>query len=130
MPFCRGLDRFVERLDSSEGVNADQIDLIGFCQSAALSYTIALIHPGWIRALALLSGFMPCGAEEMLARRPLEGKSVYVAHGRRDNIIQEKLANRSVELLKCSGARVTNCERDGGHKVSADCFSGLTELFG
>ncbi len=121
---------FVDDWSQAAGVSANQIDLIGFNQGAALSYTLALLYPERIRALAALSGFMPGGAEDLLARRPLTGKPVFVAHGRQDNIIPVEQARRSVALLEGSGARVTYCETDGGHKVNADCFSGLADLFG
>lgn len=121
---------FIDDWSQAAGVSANQIDLIGFSQGAALSYTLALLHPERIRALAALSGFMPGGAEDLLARHPLAGKPVFVAHGRQDNMIPVEHARRSVALLEGSGARVTYCETDGGHKVSADCFTRLADLFG
>jgi len=121
---------FVDDWSQAAGVNANQIDLIGFSQGAALSYTLALLHPERIRALAALSGFMPDGAEDLIARHPLTGKPVFVAHGKQDKMIPVEQARRSVALLEGSGAQVTYCESDGGHKVSADCFTGLTDMFG
>jgi phospholipase/carboxylesterase len=103
--------------------------LIGFSQGAALCYTLALLHPERIRALAALSGFMPGGAEDLLAKRPLAGKPVFVAHGRQDNKIPVEQARRSVALLEGSGAQVTYCESDGGHKISADCLTWLADIF-
>ena len=121
---------FIDDWSYAAGVSASLIDLIGFSQGAALSYTLALLHPQRIRALAALSGFMPAGAEDLLARRALAGKPVFVAHGRRDEMIPVEQARRSVALLEGAGARVTYCESDGGHKVSADCFTGLADIFG
>jgi predicted esterase len=72
---------------------------------------------------------MPGGASELLARRPLAGKSVFIAHGRQDNMIPVEQAHKSVELLDASGARVTYCESDDGHKVSGRCFTRLAEIF-
>jgi predicted esterase len=43
-------------------MNADQIDLIGFSQGAALSYTLALLPSERIRVLAVLSVFLPTEA--------------------------------------------------------------------
>jgi phospholipase/carboxylesterase len=63
------------------------MELIGFSQGAALSNTLALLHPERIQALAALSGFMPRGAEDLFGRRPLVGKSVFIAHGRQDYMI-------------------------------------------
>jgi phospholipase/carboxylesterase len=110
-------------------VNGDQIDLIGFSQGAALSCAIALLHPDRVEMQAMLSGFIPGGAEILLAKRPLEGKLVFVTYGRRDNIIPVELARRTVELLEGSGERVMYCESDEGHKVSTDCFADLPTFF-
>jgi phospholipase/carboxylesterase len=129
-PSAEALIGFVDDWSQATGVSANLIDLIGFSQGAALSYTLALLHPERIRALAALSGFMPDGAENLIARRPLAEKPVFVAHGRQDNMIPVEQARRSVALLQGSGAKVTYCESDGGHKVSADCFTGLAEIFG
>lgn len=102
---------------------------IGFSQGAALTYTLGLMQPGLLDAFAGLSGFLPEGAEEMIARKPLEGKTAFVAHGTRDETVPVELARRSVELLEESGARVTYCEEDVGHKLSAPCFRGMEAYF-
>jgi phospholipase/carboxylesterase len=128
-PPAEALIGFLDEWSKANGVNIDQISLIGFSQGGALCYTLALLHPDRIRALAVLSGFIPGGAEKLLAQHVLEGKPVYIAHGRQDEMIPVEMARRSVDLLERSGARVTYCESDGGHKVSADCFSGLSEIF-
>jgi phospholipase/carboxylesterase len=120
---------FIDGWSQANGIDSSQISLCGFSQGGALSYTLALLHPERIRSLAVLSGFMPDGAEEFLSRRLLEGKVVYVAHGRQDRIVPVEDARRSVKLLESSGARVVYCESDGGHKVSADCFTGLAGIF-
>jgi len=129
-PSAAALIKFVDDWSDAAGVSAKQIDLIGFSQGAALSYTLALLFPERIRALAALSGFIPKGAEELLARRSLAGKPVFVAHGRQDDMIPVELARKSVALLEGSGALVTYCESDSGHKVSVDCFSQMSDIFG
>jgi phospholipase/carboxylesterase len=121
---------FVDDWSPAADVRTNQIDLIGFSQGAALSYTLALLHPGRIRALAALSGFMPAGAGDLLERRLLEGKPVFIAHGRQDDMIPVEQARKAVELLEGSGARVTYCESDDGHKIGAKCITGLENIFG
>lgn len=127
---AEALVRFVDEWSSSSGVIADQFDLIGFSQGAALAYSLTLLHPERIRVMAALSGFMPPGAMELLFMRPMAGKPIFVAHGRQDNVVPVELARQAVALLDGSGARVTYCESDGGHKVSLDCYPGLAEIFG
>jgi phospholipase/carboxylesterase len=120
---------FIDDWSKTVGITANQIDLIGFSQGAALTYTTAILHPERIRALAALSGFIPRGAEDILSTGVLKGKPIFVTHGRQDDMVPVELARRSVALLEGSGARVKYCETDGGHKVSADCFSGIKEIF-
>jgi phospholipase/carboxylesterase len=118
---------FVDDWSHEAGESTNQIDLIGFSQGAALSYTLTLLYPGRTRTLAALSGFMPDGAEDLLASEILDGKTIFIAHGRQENMIPVEEAHRYVALLAGSGAQVTYCESDGGHKVTAAvCFSWLS----
>jgi phospholipase/carboxylesterase len=128
-PSAEALIGLIDDWSKANGFNASQIGLIGFSQGAALSYALAFLHPDRIRSLAVLSGFIPGGAQEFLSRRLLDGKVVYIAHGRQDQIVPVQEARTSVTLLESSGARVIYCESDGGHKVSPDCYTGLAELF-
>jgi phospholipase/carboxylesterase len=128
-PSAEALIGFIDDFSASVGMTVRQIDLVGFSQGAALSYTLAILHPERIRVLAALSGFLPQGADGLLASRSLAGKPFFVAHGRQDNMIPVEQARKAVKLLESSGAKVTYCESDGGHKVSAECFTGLAELF-
>lgn len=131
--FQASADALVDFLDDWSlvtDVKTNQIDLIGFSQGAAFSYALALFHPERIRALAALSGFIPAGAEQLLAKGLMSGKKVFVAHGRQDEMIPVEHMRGSVSLLENSGARVTYCESDGGHKVSKECFTGIVELLG
>jgi phospholipase/carboxylesterase len=128
-PSADALIGFVDDWSKTVGIIANQIDLIGFSQGAALTYTTAILHPDRIRALAALSGFVPRGAEKILSSGVLKGKPIFVTHGRQDDMVPVELARRSVTLLEGSGALVKYCETDGGHKVSADCFPGLKEIF-
>jgi phospholipase/carboxylesterase len=129
-PSAEALIGFVDEWSRTVGMSTHQFDLVGFSEGAALSYTLALIHPERIRTLAALSGFIPSGMEELLVKRLLEGKDVFIAHGKQDNMIPVEQARRSVGLLESAGARVRFCESDGGHKVSAVCLRELTEIFG
>ena len=129
-PAADALLAFVDDWSVSAEVDVSQFDLMGFSQGAAMTYALTLLHPQRVRRLAALSGFLPEGGETLLAAQRLAEKPVFVTHGRQDDLIPVELARRSVTLLKESGAQVTYCESDGGHKVSSNCFAGLAELFG
>ena len=120
---------FIDRWSQAENIDASTFSLLGFSQGAALSLTFALLHPSRIKALGILSGFLPVDGEHLLADRPLAGKPIYIAHGRQDAMIPVEQASRMAEILEGSGAKVTYCESDGGHSVSKECFKGMETFF-
>lgn len=105
------------------------IRLVGFSQGAALAYSLALAYPHRVDALAGLSGFAPGGVEQLIQAQPLAGKACFMAHGRRDELAPVERARQARQLLLAAGARVTYCEDDVGHKLSASCFRGLEKFF-
>ncbi len=60
-PSADALIGFVDDWSKTVGITANQFDLIGFSQGAALTYTTAILHTDRIRAFAALSGFIPRG---------------------------------------------------------------------
>jgi phospholipase/carboxylesterase len=59
----------------------------------------------------------------------LEGKPFFAAHGTRDETVTIDVARASMEILEQAGAKVTFCEDDVGHKVSAACLRALKSFF-
>ncbi len=101
------------------------LHLVGFSQGAALAYSMTLMNPGWVASLAGLSGFLPDGATSYLRPGRLEGLPTFIAHGTQDDRIPVERARAGVAQLEQAGAKVTYCEDDVGHKLSAKCFRGL-----
>jgi phospholipase/carboxylesterase len=128
-PAADNLIRLVDDLSASIGVDADQFDVAGFSQGGALTNVLALLYPQRVRKAAVLAGFMPGGANDLIARRVLAGKHFFVAHGSQDSLVPLERAQESVELLNQAGAQVTFCEAEVGHKVGADCLRGLGTFF-
>lgn len=128
-PAADSLIHLVDDVSASIGVDAEQFDLAGFSQGGALVNALTLLHPERIRRAAVLAGFMPGGVDDWLARRVLADKPIFVAHGTQDELVPLERAQQSVKLLQQAGARVTFCEAEVGHKVSADCLRGLETFF-
>lgn len=128
-PASESLLSLVDAYSSSVGIDAKQFDLMGFSQGAAMVNVMALLHPTRIHKMAVLAGFVPLGTEEIIARRPLEGKQVFVAHGTKDQMVPVERARVSNELLERAGAKVTYCEDEVGHKVSVTCLRALESYF-
>jgi phospholipase/carboxylesterase len=128
-PAADNLIRLVDDLSVSIGVDAGQFDVAGFSQGGALTNVLTLLYSQRVRKAAVLAGFMPGGADDLIARRVLAGKRFFVAHGSQDHLVPLERAQESVKLLKQAGAQVTFCEAEVGHKVSADCLRGLETFF-
>jgi phospholipase/carboxylesterase len=120
--------KFVDGWSNSVPMEAQQFDVMGFSQGAALTYLLALMHPERVGKFAALSGFIPEGAEEFLNPNSFAGKKIFVAHARQDEMVAVEKARSAVRQLSAVGANVTYCETDGGHKVSKDCMRSLDEF--
>ncbi len=128
-PAGEALISLMEAYAAANNLEADSFDVIGFSQGAALTIALALMHPQRIGRAAALSGFLPARSEEMLAKRPLNGKPFFVAHGTLDEMVRVEHAHRTVEFLEQAGARLTFCEDEVGHKVGAACLRALERFF-
>ena len=121
--------RLVDEYAASVRLQAEDFDVMGFSQGAAMSSTLAFLYPKRIRKVGILAGFVPGGLEELVTQRPVEGKSFFVAHGTKDETVTIERARASIETLEQAGAQVTYCEDEVGHKVSVNCLRALKDFF-
>ena len=126
---AEALIRLVDAYAAQSQMDASQFDVMGFSQGAALSNVLTCLHPHRISRAGILAGFMPSGMEEIVAKKPLTGKPIFVSHGTQDNMVPIDRARASMSLLEQAGAHITYCEAEVGHKVSADCLRGLETFF-
>lgn len=106
-----------------------RIDVIGFSQGAAMSSVLTFLYPERVRKIGILAGFVPSGLEEYAAEKPLDGRSIFVTHGTKDEMIPIDRARASMEILEQAGAKITYCEDEVGHKVSVNCLRALRTYF-
>ena len=126
---AEALIRLVDEYAGSVGLDAGVFDVMGFSQGAAMSSSLAFLYPERIRKVGILAGFVPAGLEELVSQRPLDGKPFFVAHGTKDEMVTIERARASIEILEQAGAKVTYCEDEVGHKVSATCLRALKDFF-
>jgi len=100
------------------GIAPERTVLGGFSMGAVMSYAMALgagrAAPAGVLAF---SGFIPTveGWEPDLASRT--GVRVFVAHGRRDQVISIDFARDAAERLREAGLSVEYRESDAGHHI-------------
>lgn len=126
---AKALIDLVDSYSRAYQLEASKFSVMGFSQGAALANVITCLHPERINKAAILAGFMPSGMEEILARKPLTNKPVFVSHGTQDAMVPIDRARASMSLLEQAGARITYCEAEVGHKVSSSCVRGLEAFF-
>ena len=130
--FRPALEALLEVLNTGHFPGADfsrPLCLAGFSQGAALAFTFALYYPQFVSRMAGLSGFLPDGALALARNQPLQGKTIFMAHGTQDELVPVARAREAADILRQAGAQVNYCEDDVGHKLSADCFKGMEAFF-
>jgi phospholipase/carboxylesterase len=114
----RALGAFHDELWERTGTTPEQTVVGGFSMGAVMSHATGLggDRPAPAGILAF-SGFVPTveGWEPDLAGRP--GLKAFIAHGRRDPVIDVEFGRRARELLESGGADVEYHESDAGHHI-------------
>jgi phospholipase/carboxylesterase len=124
-PSVESLIQLLDRWADSNRLDSSSVDVIGFSQGAALSFTLGLLYPERFRKIAILAGFSPEGVEQYLVPGLFLKKNVFLAHGTQDDKVPISMARRTIKLLEDAGANVTYCESEVGHKLSAECLRAL-----
>ena len=130
---AEALINLIDAYQLSAGLEAhperrQRFDVIGFSQGAVMSSLLTFLYPHRIGKTGILSGFVPSGLEELVTRRPLEGKPFFVAHGTQDQTVPIERARASLQILEQAGAHITYCEDAVGHKVSLNCLRALKDF--
>jgi phospholipase/carboxylesterase len=107
-----------DRLWEEGGVGPERTVLGGFSMGSVMSYAMALgaDRPA-VSGILAFSGFVPTvdGWDPALAGR--EGTRAFIAHGRRDPIIEVGFARRARDLLEAGTLAVEYRESDVGHQI-------------
>ena len=128
-PAVAALNQLLDDLANEYNGDFSKVGMVGFSQGAALSYAYALLHAERISKLAGLAGFLPERCEAEVAKRPLVGKSVFLAHGSKDETVPVDMAHKAEEMMKLAGGDVRLCIDDVGHKLGSNCFRELKAFF-
>ena len=112
------LAAFHDELWERTGISPEATVFGGFSMGSVMSYALGLAgdRPAPAGILAF-SGFIPTveGWQPDLASRP--GLPVFIAHGRRDPIMDVSFARQARELLEAGGLPVEYHESDAAHHI-------------
>jgi phospholipase/carboxylesterase len=110
--------RFIRALPMAYGADPEQIYLMGFSQGAATAYATAMGHPGIVRGIAGLVGFVPvqCGAAVETAA--LKGLPIFMAVGKKDPYIPHSQTKSCARTLLDTGADLAYHEYETGHRLN------------
>jgi len=107
-----------DELWAETGVGPERTVLGGFSMGSVMSYAMALgAERPAVAGILAFSGFVPTveGWEPSFADRL--GTRAFIAHGRRDPVMEIDFAQRARELLEAGGLDVTYRESDLGHQI-------------
>jgi phospholipase/carboxylesterase len=106
---------FVEAASQQYGFNPSKVVAAGYSNWANIAASLMLLHPGLLRAAVLFRAMVPFEPEESpdLSRMP-----VFLAAGRRDQMIPPQNAERLAEILTEAGADLDLRWRDTGHALT------------
>jgi len=114
----RRLAAFHDELWERTGLTPEKTVLGGFSMGSVMSYALGLAgdRPAPAGILAF-SGFIPTvdGWQPDLASR--QNLPVFIAHGRRDPVMEIDFARRAKALLEAGGLPVEYHESDAGHHI-------------
>jgi phospholipase/carboxylesterase len=122
------LAAFHDELWERTGIAPENTVFGGFSMGSVMSYSMGLPadRPTPAGILAF-SGFIPTVADWQpdLASRP--DLPVFIAHGRRDPVIEIAFARRARALLEAGGLPVEYHESDAGHAIDASSLQAATQ---
>ncbi|HEX4668861.1 MAG TPA: phospholipase [Solirubrobacterales bacterium] len=120
-----------DRLWEETGVGPERTVLGGFSMGAVMSYAMALSGDRPVVAGALaFSGFVPAVEGWEPAFEGREQTRAFIAHGRRDPIIDIEFAHRARQLLEMGGLAVEYRESDLGHQIDPSHLADATAWLG
>ena len=109
------LAEFIEAASQEYGFDRSQLVGAGYSNGANIAASLILLHPGLVRAAVLFRAMVPFEPE---VTPDLSGMPVFMASGRRDQMIPPDNSQKLADILKEAGAEVDIRWRDTGHGLT------------
>ena len=109
------LAEFIEGASEEYGFDNRKLVAAGYSNGANIAGSLILLHPGLLRAVVLLRAMVPFEPE---VTPDLSGMPVFMASGRRDQMIPPDNSQRLADILGGADADVDLRWRDTGHGLT------------
>ena len=109
------LAEFIEAAAEEYGFDKSKLAATGYSNGANIAGSLILLHPGLLRAAVLFRAMVPFEPE---VTPDLSGMPVFMASGRRDQMIPPDNSQRLADLLGEAGADVDLRWRETGHGLT------------
>jgi phospholipase/carboxylesterase len=120
-----------DRLWVETGIEPARTVLGGFSMGAVMSHATALsAERPPVAGILAFSGFVPGVEDWQPSLEDRRDTAAFVAHGRRDPIIEVGFGRRARDLLEAGGLEVTYRESDAGHQIDPAGLDAATEWLG
>jgi phospholipase/carboxylesterase len=109
------LAEFIETSAEEYGFDPNKLIAAGYSNGANIAASLILLHPGMLRAAVLFRSMVPFEPE---VTPDLSGMPVFMASGKRDQIITPDNTQRLAEILSEAGAKVDLRWSNTGHGLT------------
>ena len=106
---------FVEAASEEYGFDRSGLVAAGYSNGANIAASLILLHPGLLRAAVLFRAMVPFEPE---VTPDLSGMPIFMASGRRDQMIPPDNSQKLADILGEAGADVDIRWRDTGHGLT------------
>ena len=106
---------FIEAATERYDLDPSKLVAVGYSNGANIAASLTLLHPGLLRAAVLFRAMVPFEPE---TTPDLAGMPVFIAAGRRDQMIRPDDTQRLAEILREAGAEVDLHWRNVGHGLT------------
>lgn len=110
---------FIRALPAAYDSDPDLVYLMGFSQGAATAYATAMGHPGLVKGIAGLVGFVPVQCDAAVETAVLRGLPIFMAVGIEDPYIPHVRARNCAQTLRDTGADLSYREYEAGHRLNS-----------
>ncbi|MRG85942.1 alpha/beta hydrolase [Salinibacillus xinjiangensis] len=121
--FDEGINKlkcFIDDAVEQYPVDRNFLYLLGFSQGAIVSMTLGLSIGNKIKGIVALSGYIPDFVKEDYAIQPVDHVSLFISHGKFDNILPYDWGVESYKYFSNLGSHVAFNEYQQGHGISLE----------